>query len=50
MLTLEERRLLLGILAIAMLGLAARYLHLRGEQPAPYQPQGVKQLEQRSTR
>ncbi len=35
----DERRFLAGILAIAVIGLTARYLHLRKEKPAPYPPE-----------
>lgn len=37
-LTPEERRFLAGILGLALLGLAARYVHLKREPPAPYTP------------
>jgi hypothetical protein len=40
-----ERKALAGILAIALVGLMARYLHLRHESPEPYQPAGVEQAE-----
>ncbi len=34
-LTKEERRLVLGILVLALIGLAARYMHLRNQRPDP---------------
>ena len=34
-LTREERWLVAGILGLALLGLTARYLHLRSQQPDP---------------
>lgn len=37
-LTTEERRFLAGVLGLALLGLAARYAHLKREPPAPYTP------------
>jgi hypothetical protein len=37
-LTGQERWFVGGILAIALVGLFARYLHLRSEKPAPYRP------------
>ncbi len=49
-LTLQERKFLLGILAIALVGLAARYLHLRNQQPEPYRPAGVESAERGETR
>lgn len=36
-LTPEERRFVGGILGLALLGLAARYWHLKRERPAPYE-------------
>ena len=45
-LTVEERRLVLGILAIVLVGLCARYLRLQAERPVAYHPEGVQQLEQ----
>jgi hypothetical protein len=38
-----ERRFLAGVLAIALVGLAARYLHLKHESPQPYAPPGLEQ-------
>ena len=43
MLTADEKKVLAGIVAIVLVGLAARYLHLRNEQPEPYQPAGLEQ-------
>lgn len=37
-LTSEERVFLAGILLIALIGLTARYLYLRGQRPEPYTP------------
>ena len=34
-LTAEERGFLAGIIAIALVGLTARYLHLRAQEAAP---------------
>lgn len=36
--TPQERALLFGILAIALLGLTARYVHLRAREPVPVNP------------
>lgn len=33
--TPQERALLFGILAVALIGLTARYLHLRASEPIP---------------
>jgi len=49
-LTIEERRLIVGILAIVLVGLTARYLSLRGERPDTYQPEGLKKIEQKGVR
>jgi hypothetical protein len=38
-----ERGFLAGVLAIALVGLVARYLHLRHETPQPYSPAGIEQ-------
>jgi len=40
-LTPQERRYLAGVLAIAVVGLAARYIHLRTEKPEPYHGEGA---------
>ncbi|MCX6998438.1 MAG: hypothetical protein NTV49_15490 [Kiritimatiellaeota bacterium] len=42
-LTAEERLFVLGLLAIVLVGLAARYAHLRRQRAEPYQPAGVEQ-------
>jgi len=44
-LTVQERWLLAGVLAVFLVGLAARYLHLRQESPEPYHPEGSALLE-----
>ena len=41
-LTPEERRFIGGILLIFVIGLAARYMYLRSEQPEPYTPAGLE--------
>ena len=41
----DERKIIAGILAIALLGLVARYVHLRSQHPDPIQPAGVEQAE-----
>ena len=40
-LTREEQIFLAGVLAIALVGMAARYWHLKQEKPEPYQPDGM---------
>ena len=40
-LTNEERWLVAGILGLALLGLTARYLHLRGQRADPIVPPGL---------
>ena len=42
-LTVQERWFIAGILAIVLVGLAARWAHLRGERPVAYQPVGVEE-------
>ncbi len=37
-LTLSERRFLLGLLLLFCLGLGARWIHQRTDQPTPYTP------------
>lgn len=44
-LTKEERWLLAGVLGLALLGLTARYLHLRGQTAEPIVPPGLSQAE-----
>ncbi|MFH0879361.1 MAG: hypothetical protein V2A34_06575 [Lentisphaerota bacterium] len=41
-LTQEERRFFLGVLAIALIGLVARFIHLKGEKPENYQPDEIQ--------
>lgn len=45
-LTREEQLFLAGILAIALVGIAARYHHLKNEKPEVYQPAGVAMSEE----
>jgi hypothetical protein len=40
-LTERERLLLLAVLAVLLLGLVARYIHLRRLGPVPYTPAGL---------
>lgn len=40
----EERLLVAGLLAVILVGLAARYHHLRRQQADPYRPAGLEQL------
>ena len=42
-LTAEERLFVLGLLAIVLVGLAARYAHLRRQRAESYTPAGVEQ-------
>lgn len=42
-LTAQERVLVAGILAIALVGVAARYLYLRSEKAEVYTPAGLEQ-------
>ena len=39
----DERKFMAGILAIALVGLVARYVHLKNQKPEPVAPQGVEQ-------
>lgn len=41
LLTGQEQRAVLLILALAIIGLAARYWHLHRELPDPYEPAGL---------
>ena len=41
--TREERLLVLAILAIALVGTAARYWHLKRRAAQPYTPPGLEQ-------
>jgi hypothetical protein len=49
-LTIEERRLLTGILVIVLIGLCARYVALRSERAEPYRPEGIEQVEHKGAR
>ena len=44
-LTEQERKCILLICAIFLLGMAARYLYLKSEKPEEYNPDGIGQLE-----
>ena len=39
-----ERKFIAGVLAIALVGIVARYLYLKGEKPQPYQPAGLEHV------
>ena len=39
----DERKFVAGILAIALVGLVARYVHLKNQKPEPTAPEGVEQ-------
>jgi len=39
----DERKFVAGILAIALIGLLARYVHLKNQKPEPIVPEGVEQ-------
>ena len=39
----DERKFVAGILAIALVGLVARYVHLKNQKPEPVVPEGVEQ-------
>jgi hypothetical protein len=39
----DERKFVAGILAIAVVGLVARYVHLKNQKPEPVSPEGVEQ-------
>jgi hypothetical protein len=41
----DERKFMAGILAIALVGLVARYVHMKNQKPEPVAPQGVEQAE-----
>lgn len=45
-LTAGEKKFVAGILAIALIGLVARYFHLKNLRPEPYQPEGIRQAAQ----
>ena len=38
----SERKFIAGILAIALVGLVARYVHLKSQKPEPVVPEGVE--------
>jgi hypothetical protein len=42
----DERKFVAGILAIALVGLVARYVHLKNQKPEPVAPEGVEQAAQ----
>ena len=46
-LTEQERRYILVICAIFLLGLAARYWYLKNDKPRQYVPKGIEKAEQR---
>ena len=39
----DERKFIAGILAIALVGLVARYVHMKNQKPEPVAPEGVEQ-------
>ena len=39
----DERKFVAGILAIALVGLVARYVHLKNQKPDAIVPEGVEQ-------
>jgi hypothetical protein len=39
----DERKFVAGILAIALVGLVARYVHLKNQKPEPAVPEGMAQ-------
>ncbi len=46
-LTYQERVMIAMVLGIALVGLAARYLHLKGERPVPYDPGSPAAVDQK---
>ena len=40
-LTRQEQLLLSAVLAIILVGVTARYFHLKNEKPEPYDPEGI---------
>jgi hypothetical protein len=44
-LTVAERWFIGGILAIALVGITARYVHLKREHAAPYETEGLSSAE-----
>jgi len=45
-LTGQEKRYILVICALALLGIAARYFYLKNEKPEVYAPAGIEETEQ----
>ena len=45
-LTRDEKIFLGGIAAILAIGLAARYVHLRGQGPDLYEPEGIRHAQE----
>ena len=45
----QERKIILGILAIALIGLIARYVHLSRQDIEFYQPTGIEPTDSRGT-
>lgn len=39
----DERKIIAGILAIALVGLVARYVYLKNQKPEPMAPEGAEQ-------
>jgi len=46
-LTDQEKRYILVICAIFLLGLVARYWYLKNDKPREYRPGGIEKMEQR---
>lgn len=44
-LTTQEKRYILVICALALLGIAARYFYLKNEKPKVYTPVGIEKTE-----
>ncbi len=44
-LTPDERLFIGGILVIVLIGLIARYVHLKNQKAEAYEPQGLEQTE-----
>ncbi len=49
-LTTGEKQVIALVVAIAIVGLVARYLHLRSERADAYEPHGLEQVAQRGMR
>ncbi|MEN7973666.1 MAG: hypothetical protein ABFR47_07505 [Verrucomicrobiota bacterium] len=45
-LTAQEKRYILVICALALLGIAARYFYLKNEKAEVYTPAGIEEVEQ----